>query len=225
MDTYIIASTQKWHQDHFTDIGSTLNCNIVFIGSSEELNIASLKKINPKYIFFTHWSTKISKDIYDNFNCILFHMTDLPYGRGGSPLQNLILKGHAETKISAIKVVEALDAGDVYLKKELKLKGSAQEILLRAANVVKDMIIEIIKTNPKPSPQVGPVEIFKRRKPEESDIKSIADLNLFYDYIRMLDADGYPKAFLETEHFKFEFNKAELNTDNTLSAHVRIIKK
>ena len=30
-------------------------------------------------------------------------MTDLPYGRGGSPLQNLIIRGFESTKISAIE--------------------------------------------------------------------------------------------------------------------------
>ena len=46
-------------------------------------------------------------------------MTDLPYGRGGSPLQNLIARGFLETKISAILVEKQLDAGPVYLKMEL----------------------------------------------------------------------------------------------------------
>ena len=48
-------------------------------------------------------------------------MTDLPYGRGGSPLQNLIVRGHKETKISAIKVVKELDAGPVLSSLELML--------------------------------------------------------------------------------------------------------
>ena len=46
-------------------------------------------------------------------------MTDLPYGRGGSPLQNLIVRGHKHTMISAIKCVKELDAGPIYLKKPL----------------------------------------------------------------------------------------------------------
>lgn len=43
-------------------------------------------------------------------------MTNLPYGRGGSPVQNLILNGHKKTIISALNVTKDLDAGDVYLK-------------------------------------------------------------------------------------------------------------
>ena len=46
-----------------------------------------------------------------------------------------------------------------------------------------------------------------------------------YDYIRMLDADGYPKAFIENEYFKFEFSKASLKTKGEIQGHIRIIKK
>jgi methionyl-tRNA formyltransferase len=44
-------------------------------------------------------------------------MTDLPFGRGGSPLQNLISRKIYNTKLSAIRVVKELDAGPVFLKK------------------------------------------------------------------------------------------------------------
>ena len=70
-------------------------------------------------------------------------MTDLPYGRGGSPLQNLIVRGHSETKISALKVEKKLDTGDIYLKKNLSLEGSAQKIFQRANTSIIDMIKEI----------------------------------------------------------------------------------
>ena len=44
-------------------------------------------------------------------------MTDLPFGRGGSPLQNLIVRGYKSTKLTAIKVQSGIDTGDIYLKK------------------------------------------------------------------------------------------------------------
>lgn len=64
-------------------------------------------------------------------------MTDLPYGRGGSPLQNLIKRNIENTKISAIKVVKDLDAGDIYLKRDLNLNGTADEILGLGGTIIK----------------------------------------------------------------------------------------
>lgn len=196
-----------------------------FIENKQELNINLLKEIDPKYIFFPHWSYLIPEEIFHNFDCIVFHMTNLPFGRGGSPLQNLISRGITHTKISAIKVIRKLDAGPVYLKKELCLNGNAEEIFLRACTIISGMIDEIIKENPIPSEQTGEPVFFNRRKPEMSNINSLKHLNKLYDQIRMLDADGYPRAFLENDNFRFEFSRASYKSDNSIIADVRIFKK
>ena len=192
--------------------------NIVYIKSKDDLTYKNIKKINPEYVFFAHWSYIIPAEIYENFNCVIFHMTDLPFGRGGSPLQNLLERGIYHTKISAIKCVKEFDAGDIYLKKDFDISyGSAQEIYQRAGSIVSDMIDEIILTNPVPLPQKGKVVSFKRRKPEQSNIIDLQDLNKIYDYIRMLDAEGYPKAFIENHSIKFEFSHAKLENGKLLA--------
>jgi methionyl-tRNA formyltransferase len=195
------------------------------INLKDELTIDTLNKNHPKFIFFPHWSYIIPSEIYENFNCIVFHMTDLPFGRGGSPLQNLISRGIHETKISAIKVIKELDAGPVYLKKDLSLYGTAEEIYLRAGDIIIEMIEEIIKNNPIPQEQIGKLTTFMRRKPEMSKIENLKSIEQLFDFIRMLDAEGYPKAFLENENFRFEFSRASLKSDNSIIADVRISKK
>ena len=199
--------------------------NVTIVKSKDELGYSKLIKVNPDYIFFAHWSYFIPSQIYDKFNCVVFHMTDLPFGRGGSPLQNLISRKIYDTKISAIKVVEDFDAGPIYLKKDLNLYGSAEEIYLRAGKIIIQMIDEILTTNPKPVPQVGLPVTFKRRTPQMSDIGLIEKINDLFDYIRMLDAEGYPKAYLETEKLKFEFSRASIKSDNSILADVRISEK
>ena len=88
------------------------------------------------------------------------------------------------------------------------------------------MIISIINNKIKPVSQKGKVTEFKRRKPEESNIFELKNLIKAYDYIRMQDADGYPKAYLESEFLKFEFNKAKFKNENEIIATVKIkIKK
>jgi len=199
--------------------------NWVLISSKDDFNNDNLKKINPDKIFIPHWSYIIPELIFNSYECIVFHMTDLPYGRGGSPLQNLILLGHKNTKISALQVESGIDTGDIYLKKDLSLNGTAQDIYERANEVISDMIVEIVKTKPVPIKQEGKPTLFKRRKPLMSNMKDVESLDEVYDFIRMLDADGYPPAFLETSNCKFEFRKVSKQNDNTLEAYVRIIKK
>jgi methionyl-tRNA formyltransferase len=192
--------------------------------SPADLALTALQEIKPAFVFFPHWSWLIPRQIYSSFECVIFHMTDLPYGRGGSPLQNLIVRGHKETVISALRCVEELDAGPVYMKRQLSLSGSAEEILSRASDVMEDMIVEIVETRPQPRPQEGEVVLFKRRKPEEGDISLLTELSRVYDHIRMLDADGYPPAFIETDHLHIDFRKAR-HTGDAVEATVRITSK
>lgn len=225
LDTYLFVSEKVWHDELFKQLKSAVNGNWIRCSVKEDFNSSTLSKIKPERIFIPHWSYIIPEDIYAKYECIVFHMTDLPYGRGGSPLQNLILRRKTKTKISALRVEKGIDVGPIYLKKELFLDGTAQEIFERASDIIKDMIIEIISTNPIPKPQSGDIVVFKRRRPNENTIEQISSPVVLYDYIRMLDADGYPKAFMENDHFRFEFTKAIIEEDNSVTAHVRIFPK
>jgi methionyl-tRNA formyltransferase len=152
-------------------------------------------------------------------------MTDLPYGRGGSPLQNLIVAGHEKTVISAIRVVDKIDAGDIYLKEPLSLLGTAEEIFIRSSRIINLMIDKIIKEAPAVVEQTGDVVIFKRRTPGDGDISKLNSIEAIYDYIRMLDCDGYPNAFLEINGFRLEFTRASLKGNHSIIADVKITKK
>lgn len=223
--TYLLVSEKKWHDKLFLQLKRKTKGNWFRHSSKDIFNVDNIEKINPDFIFIPHWSHIIPAEIYTRFECIVFHMTDLPYGRGGSPLQNLIVRGHKDTMISAIKVSDGIDMGPVYLKKPLMLYGTARDIFERADAVIKEMIIEIINNNPLPWPQKGEPVAFKRRKPEESNIADLDNAEKIYDHIRMLDADGYPKAFLETKYFRFEFSNAKFNNNGSLNADVVIIPK
>lgn len=226
MKIYLFVSSKSWHDELFEDLTKS-NDSIWFrIKDKEDLNFEKISKIQPNKIFIPHWSHFIEDEIYLNFECIVFHMTDLPYGRGGSPLQNLIVRGKIETKISALRVEKELDAGPIYLKKALSLVGTAREIFETSSSIVGEMINEIISLDLLPSPQTGEIVIFKRRKQEDGNIAALKNIMEIFDYIRMLDCEGYPNAFLETEFFRFEFFNAKVETNvNEINSNVRIFKK
>ena len=75
----------------------------------------------------------------------------------------------------------------------------------------------MIAHNPQPTPQEGEVVIFKRRKPEESNLPNIGNLQNAYDFIRMLDAEGYPTAFIEHGDYLVNFRKAKLEDDRIVA--------
>lgn len=221
---YLVAGSRPWSRRAFDEAICKLPGRWTFIGSKDELTAEHVAKIAPRYIFFLHWSWIVPPEIVRDFECVCFHMTDVPYGRGGSPLQNLIIRGHTETKLTALRMTDEIDAGPVYFKEELSLEGNAEEIFLRANFLAAKMIERIVREEPRPVLQTGEPVLFKRRKPEESRIVDTGSLEKFYDFIRMLDADGYPRAFIDAGNFRMEFSRAALNGDR-IDASVTIRRR
>lgn len=207
----LIATIKSWNIENALEFRDKYweKYEVMIITTKEDLNLQFINKYNPDYIFFPHWSWIIPETIYENFECVVFHMTDLPYGRGGSPLQNLILRKVYNTKISAIRVEKGLDTGKIYLKKDFFIGlGSAEEIFIEASKISFQMIETIIEEKLVPREQEGEAVFFNRRKAEESDMSEaeLQNLDDVYDFIRMLDGEGYPKAFLKMKNFKINFS-------------------
>jgi methionyl-tRNA formyltransferase len=213
MKNYIVATIKPWNIVAFNQVVKRLPGNWFLFTDPQDLTKEAIQKIAPRYIFFPHWSWKVSSEILEHAECICFHSSDLPYGRGGSPIQNLILEGYTETKLTALRMTNELDAGPIYMKLPIDLTGNAQTIFETIASHVFDMIAEIVAKEPEPVPQVGQVKVFKRRAPEQSQIPINLPLTKLYDHIRMLDADTYPRAFIDYGEIRFEFTNAVLGQD------------
>ena len=118
------------HRDYSKNLYKKLlkEYDFKIIDTPKKLTYEILNKINPDYVFFTDWSWIVPKKIIDNFKCICFHESDLPKFRGGSPIQNQIIRGIKITKTTAFVMTNEIDAGEILLKKKLsfakELKGN-----------------------------------------------------------------------------------------------------
>ena len=213
MKNIIIAAVGEWNKIIFNKIKKYKNYKIYFVSNDKELK-KKAKNIKPEVIFFIHWRKILEKKFIRNNMCINFHMTNLPYGRGGSPLQNLILLGKKSTTLTAFRMNEKIDAGDYLYKQKLSLKGSAEEIYKKLSLKAFEIIKKILTREFRYKKQRGTVVFFKRRKPKQSEIKTWKNLDELYDFIRMLDAPSYPKAFLKVGDKKIFFQKAKINKKN-----------
>lgn len=195
--------------------------DVVRIRERADLTLDHLTAVAPRFVFLPHWSWIVPVAVHQAHACVVFHMTDLPFGRGGSPLQNLIVRGLHETRLTALRCTDIVDAGPIYCQRPLSLAGTAEEIFERAARLMEGMAVEIVRAPREPQPQVGEPTIFHRRRPADSDIAGLDTPARVHDHIRMLDADGYPHAFLRAGGLHFEFTQSHLDGD-TLDARVRI---
>ncbi|WP_312257207.1 hypothetical protein [Stutzerimonas nitrititolerans] len=219
---YIFASCKQWHRPYFEALKREIPAHWLWVSQPAEL-LAALEQTTPRYIFFLHWNWLVPKIVWQRYECVCFHMTDVPYGRGGSPLQNLIVAGHSSTKLTALRMVEEMDAGPVYAKRDLTLSGTAQEVYSQAGALSADIIRWMVAVQPEPVPQEGEVVLFRRRVPEQSRLPQSAELDQLYDLIRMLDADGYPHAFIDYGEFRLQFRNVQ-REDGQLTAQV-VIKR
>ena len=73
------------------------------------------------------------------------------------------------------------------------------------------MIECIVRDEPNAMPQTGDPVLFSRRTPDQSNLSCCreGDMPAWYDQIRMLNAEGYPHAFLEAQGMRLEYRRME----------------
>lgn len=218
---YIVAAVGDWNKELFDRNAKELPGRWSFADSPDTL-LKLLQDRYPRYIFFPHWRWIVAEDVINDFECVCFHMTNLPYGRGGSPLQNLIIRGHRETVLTALRMTAELDAGPIYKQLPLLLDGTAGQIYRRCSEQVWLLVREMIRDEPVPVDQSGEPVYFTRRKPHDSQLPEGLNMQQTFDFIRMLDAPGYPHAYCEIGDLRIEFENAALEGD-LISATARII--
>jgi len=171
-----------------------------------QIGISSIEK-DTAFILFLGWSWIIPVEITSRFLCLGIHPSDLPYYRGGSPIQHQIINGLTKSKVTLMTLSsEKLDGGDIWGKEDLDLNGDNMEVIFR--NIVDSSVIlltNFIARFPNcvalmQSPNEG--SYFKRRKSEDSRIthKDFKEKPLIeiYNKIRSL-TDPYPNAYMEDE--------------------------
>jgi methionyl-tRNA formyltransferase len=207
---FYVASSRKLSSEFWSNLSKSGIREEDCISSPGRLEQLSQELDPGSRVFFPHWSWIIPEEVHTRLECIMFHMTDLPMGRGGSPLQNMILLGMDRTVISAFRCEEGLDTGEVYSKVPLSLEGPAHEILSRADAAISHQILNIFNSEIKPTPQIGTPTYFSRRKPSQSRLSESLTLRQAYDLIRALDAPGYRPANFELGDLTFFFSDADI---------------
>ena len=202
-----------------------INKNSLIIRDRRELTYKKVIQIKPDFIMFPHWSYIVPKNIVRNFNCICFHSSPLPYGRGGSPIQNMIKRGFKNTEVCSLLMEEELDTGPIYIRSKVKLSGSLDEILIRIYEAIANQIKIIKNKNIVPKIQTGKEYIFNRLSSKDNQVNFKDSIENIYDQIRMLDSSIYPKAFLGSGNYFLDFKNARFRDRDSLIAEVVIKRK
>jgi len=132
---------------------------------------------------------------------VVIHPSDLPEGRGWSPIAWQIIEGKNDIVFTAFEAVEKVDAGDVYIKDTLRLRGDElnEEIKHLQGMMTIKMVMDFLIKHPKASPQRPGGTYYKKRTKENSRLdihKTIADQ---FNLLRVVDNERYPAYFIHKE--------------------------
>ena len=67
---YLVVTIKQWNLEVYEKHISKLEGSWSLITDKENLTLENIKKINPKYIFFPHWSWIVPKEITDSYDCV-----------------------------------------------------------------------------------------------------------------------------------------------------------
>ncbi len=211
MKEYIIASNRAFS-------GS-------IVSNPEELEKVLKDRNDIEIIFFPFWSWKVSFDILSKYGCIGFHSAPLPYGQGGSPIQNMIRLGYKTTILCMFYMTNAFDGGDILSSREVSLTGSLSDIISGISSGIKGMIsnyVEGTTISHGSNTDYGLVPM-KFDRITENYLPEKDTLDKVYDEIRMRDEDGHPKAYVYLGKWRIEFSKADFK-DGYVTANAKIFQ-
>lgn len=197
-----LVGYRDWALKIYDNLAENLLHEFLRINTKEDYSEETLRDFHPDYILFYGWSWIISSSLINDYKCIMLHPSPLPSYRGGSPIQNQIVRGEIYSAVTLFLMDQGIDTGPIIRQESISLEGSLQEIFNRITSTGTELTIDFLKNGLNLMPQDhSKATSFKRRKESDSEItlEEIAtkDANYLFNKIRMLQ-DPYPKPYIKT---------------------------
>ena len=142
---------------------------------------------------------KVFKNLSLNKFNLVVHESDLPEGKGWSPVTWQILEGKSTIPITLFEAADSIDSGQIYSQAYISLDGTEllDEIKHKQGAVTQSLILSFIECLPdiKVRPQSGDETFYPRRRPDDSRLDVHKSLYEQFDLLRVCDNERYPAHF------------------------------
>tara|TARA_B100001057_G_scaffold498184_1_gene604424 strand:+ start:1507 stop:2151 length:645 start_codon:yes stop_codon:yes gene_type:complete len=207
MKISILISKNSWANQYRDEIKKNLrnfSKKLIFIydhkkiKKNTEVNIifSYFKKIEKRYLKLTKYN-------------LIPHESNLPRGRGMSPITWQILKNKNYVTFSLIEANENVDSGNIYFQKKIKISEILifDEIKKLQLKTNLKLIIKFLNTYKKygfvkSKKQTGKATYYKLRKPQDHYINLNKSIKSQFNLLRTSDNKNYP-AFFNYKSKKF----------------------
>ena len=136
----------------------------------------------------------------------MLHPSKLPKDRGGSPIQNQIIRGEKNSAVTLFLMNEKMDAGPIVFQEPMSLSGSLDDIFNRIEELGYKGTIQYLSNPIEGYKQIEEEATYFSRRTEKDGEITLEELNEQssennFKKIRMLQ-DAYPNADLKASDGK-----------------------
>lgn len=152
------------------------------------------------FLFLISCHDIVSLEMRSKFRyALVIHASDLPTGRGWSPMAWDVLGGADSVTVSLLDVDDPVDSGKVWQKRRFRLDGTElldelNEKLFHAELALMSWALQNCDVE-KAQPQSGKITHHRKRTAADSEIDPCKSLAENFDLLRITDADRYPAFF------------------------------
>ena len=137
---------------------------------------------------------------------LVVHESDLPEGKGWSPVTWQVLEGKNKIPICLFEAVEKVDSGVIYFKDFIDLDGSEliDEIRKKQAGKTFELLDKFLEVYPNVFGKIqkGKETFYKKRKPKDSELNLQKTIEEQFNLLRTVDNERYP-AFVKYKGNKY----------------------
>ncbi len=197
MRIQILTDSSSWLNEYNPELSDMLENNghrVKLLHKKEELEEGDIA-------FFLSCFEIIDKQyLMLNKNNIVVHSSDLPSGKGWSPLTWQVIEGKNRIPVCLFEAIEDYDQGDVYLRDTIELDGTelVEELREKQAQKTMELVLKYVTnySTLKGIKQTGKSSYYARRTASDSQLdvnKTIAEQ---FNLLRVADNEKYPAFFV-----------------------------
>ena len=149
---------------------------------------------------------------------LVVHESDLPRGKGWSPMTWQILDGASHITLTLFEAENKVDSGRIYAQRTVELRGTelVDEWRELQADATFLLCMDFVRDYPQSLAagrlQQGEESLYPRRTPEDSQLDPHKTIAEQFDLLRVVDNDRYPAFFdYRGQRYMLKVSKAASN--------------
>ena len=200
MKVAILSSPNQWFIPHARTLQDEIRAKFKHKISLCELFFESVNLQGFDLVFVLSFHKILSpNELSKNKLTLVLHASNLPAGKGWSPLFWQVLEGKNEIIFTLFRADERADNGEIYLQKSLNLSGLElyDELRTKQAELTRQMCLEFIALYPhiKARKQSGHESFYHKRTPKDSELDINKSISEQFNLLRICSNDEFPAFF------------------------------